>query len=66
MKMKVIEKLINHPLVNGCPPSWASGWGQDKYGVWVTFTVKGGGAADAMGAAREFFHGVTGRRGWTL
>ena len=38
--MPVIEKLISHPLVNGCPPSWASGWGQDKYGVWISFTLK--------------------------
>jgi len=29
-----------HPLVNGCPPVWASEWGQDRYGVWLAFTVK--------------------------
>ncbi len=28
-----------HPLANGCPPDWASGWGQDGYGVFVEFTV---------------------------
>lgn len=28
-----------HPLANGCPPSWASGWGQDSYGVFVEFTL---------------------------
>ncbi|MCI5126485.1 MAG: formylglycine-generating enzyme family protein [Candidatus Electrothrix sp. AR5] len=33
----------NHPLASGNPPPWASGWGQDSYGVWVEFTVKGEG-----------------------
>ncbi len=28
-----------HPLANGCPPDWASGWGQDRYGVFVEFTL---------------------------
>ena len=28
-----------HPLEDGCPPLWASGWGQDQYGVFVTFAV---------------------------
>jgi formylglycine-generating enzyme required for sulfatase activity len=32
-----------HPLANGNPPPWASGWGQDSYGVWVEFTVEGEG-----------------------
>jgi formylglycine-generating enzyme required for sulfatase activity len=34
-----------HPLVSGCPPVWASAWGQDSYGVWVEFEIKtpGGG-----------------------
>ncbi|MCP4364420.1 MAG: formylglycine-generating enzyme family protein [Planctomycetes bacterium] len=30
-----------HPLTNGNPPLWASGWGQDSHGVWVEFTVEG-------------------------
>ncbi len=30
-----------HPLADGCPPRWASGWGQDKYGVFVSFKVGG-------------------------
>ncbi|MCW5202892.1 formylglycine-generating enzyme family protein [Desulfobulbus sp. US4] len=30
-----------HPLVNGNPPTWASGWGQDSHGVWVEFTLAG-------------------------
>ncbi|HRF44452.1 MAG TPA: formylglycine-generating enzyme family protein [Candidatus Competibacteraceae bacterium] len=29
-----------HPLATGCPPGWASGWGQDRYGVFVEFTVR--------------------------
>jgi len=29
-----------HPLVTGCPPHWASGWGQDRYGVFVEFTLQ--------------------------
>jgi len=28
-----------HPLADGCPPRWASGWGQDQYGVFVSFAV---------------------------
>jgi sulfatase modifying factor 1 len=28
-----------HPLANGCPPDWASGWGQDRYGVFAEFTL---------------------------
>lgn len=28
-----------HPLADGCPPAWASGWGQDKYGAWVEFSI---------------------------
>ena len=28
-----------HPLAKGHPPDWASGWGQDRYGVFVTLTV---------------------------
>ncbi len=30
-----------HPLADGCPPRWANGWGQDKYGVFVSFKVGG-------------------------
>ncbi|MFO1424070.1 MAG: formylglycine-generating enzyme family protein [Candidatus Competibacteraceae bacterium] len=29
-----------HPLATGCPPRWASGWGQDRYGVFVEFTLR--------------------------
>lgn len=29
-----------HPLATGCPPAWASGWGQDCYGVFVEFTLQ--------------------------
>ncbi|MBK1647292.1 formylglycine-generating enzyme family protein [Rhabdochromatium marinum] len=28
-----------HPLVTGCPPEWASEWGEDRYGVFVAFTL---------------------------
>jgi formylglycine-generating enzyme required for sulfatase activity len=31
----------SHPLVTGHPPAWASEWGQDRYGVWVAFEVRG-------------------------
>jgi len=30
---------FNHPLVKGFAPEWASGWGQDAFGVWVEITV---------------------------
>jgi formylglycine-generating enzyme required for sulfatase activity len=29
-----------HPLAAGCPPDWASGWGQDCYGVFVEYTLQ--------------------------
>ena len=29
-----------HPLVDGCPPAWASGWGEDRYGVFVEFEIR--------------------------
>ncbi|MBF0108537.1 MAG: formylglycine-generating enzyme family protein [Magnetococcales bacterium] len=28
-----------HPLVNGCPPPWASGWGEDQWGVFVEISI---------------------------
>ncbi len=28
-----------HPLDQGCPPAWATGWGEDRYGIFVEFTV---------------------------
>jgi len=34
-----IEKTA-HPLVTGCPPEWASAWGEDEYGVWLAFTFQ--------------------------
>ncbi|MBF8271857.1 MAG: Sulphatase-modifying factor protein [Magnetococcales bacterium] len=30
-----------HPLVDGFPPAWASGWGQDRFGVFIEFTLQG-------------------------
>lgn len=32
--------LTDHPLVTGCPPVWASAWGQDQYGPWCAFQVE--------------------------
>ena len=29
-----------HPLITGCPPRWASGWGQDQWGVFVEITLQ--------------------------
>jgi formylglycine-generating enzyme len=29
----------SHPLATGCPPTWASAWGQDQYGPWVALCV---------------------------
>ena len=31
--------LTTHPLATGCPPAWASAWGQDAYGPWCAFRV---------------------------
>ena len=28
-----------HPLVTGCPPAFASEWGEDRYGVFIGFTL---------------------------
>ena len=28
-----------HPLVHGCPPDFASEWGEDEHGVYVAFTL---------------------------
>ena len=28
-----------HPLMHGRPPEWATGWGEDRHGVWVDFSV---------------------------
>ena len=30
----------HHPLAEGYPPEWASGWGEDRHGVFVEFTLK--------------------------
>jgi formylglycine-generating enzyme required for sulfatase activity len=29
----------SHPLEDGCPPMWATAWGQDRHGVFVEFVV---------------------------
>ncbi len=31
----------SHPLARGVPPAWASSWGEDRYGVFAGFEVKG-------------------------
>lgn len=33
--------LRGHPLSGGCPPAWASSWGQDRRGVFAGFVVDG-------------------------
>ena len=35
----IIIDAKRHPLSNGKPPEWASGWGEDEQGVWVEFTL---------------------------
>ncbi len=30
---------IRHPIADGCPPPWASGWGQDQYGIFAQFSL---------------------------
>ncbi|MDA1273469.1 MAG: SUMF1/EgtB/PvdO family nonheme iron enzyme [Verrucomicrobia bacterium] len=32
-------QFIRHPLVTGCPPLWASAWGEDDFGPWVEIVV---------------------------
>ncbi len=40
MNARIIDTAWHHPLATGCPPRWASGWGQDRYGVFVEFTLQ--------------------------
>lgn len=40
MNAPLIIDTAQHPLVTGCPPRWASGWGQDRQGVFVEFTLQ--------------------------
>lgn len=30
-----------HPLLGGCPPVWANEWGEDRFGIFVGFTIEG-------------------------
>ena len=39
MSAKLVIDPSWHPLVTGCPPEWASEWGQDRHGVFVAFTL---------------------------
>ncbi len=34
-----MSRFLSHPLSTGQPPAWASGWGQDRFGVFVEFRV---------------------------
>jgi len=36
---RIIDASL-HPLMYGEPPEWASGWGQDRFGVYVAFTIR--------------------------
>ncbi len=36
-----MTRFRSHPLDRGHPPAWASGWGEDRFGVFVTFAVEG-------------------------
>ena len=37
-QIQVIDSA-KHPLTDGNPPPWASGWGQDRHGVFVEITI---------------------------
>ncbi|MCB1826455.1 MAG: formylglycine-generating enzyme family protein [Candidatus Competibacteraceae bacterium] len=39
MNARIIDTAW-HPLAAGRPPRWASGWGQDRWGVFVEFTLQ--------------------------
>ena len=39
MSVKLVIDPSRHPLVAGCPPEWASEWGQDRHGVFIAFTL---------------------------
>lgn len=32
---------LRQALADGSPPEWASGWGEDRYGLFLAFTLKG-------------------------
>ncbi len=39
MNGRTQSHLLGHPLDRGEPPSWASAWGDSRYGPWVAFAV---------------------------
>jgi len=39
MSAKLVIDPSWHPLVSGCPPAWATEWGQDRHGVFIAFTL---------------------------
>ena len=42
MSAKLVIDPSRHPLVAGCPPEWASEWGQDRHGGFIAFTLAEG------------------------
>ena len=37
--MSQASAAATQPLANGCPPDWASEWGEDRHGVFAGFTL---------------------------
>lgn len=40
MALQSTFQPIRQPLTDGNPPPWASGWGQDRFGIFVEFSVR--------------------------
>ena len=40
--METVFKIdsLRQALAEGCPPEWASGWGEDRHGIFVEFTLQ--------------------------
>ncbi|MCO6453881.1 MAG: formylglycine-generating enzyme family protein [Pirellulaceae bacterium] len=34
-----LARSTAHPLIHGCPPDWATAWGQDGYGIFADLTL---------------------------
>jgi formylglycine-generating enzyme required for sulfatase activity len=39
--MNTVIDTAWHPLADGNPPDWATGWGEDRHGVFVAFSLAG-------------------------
>ena len=52
-------RRIRHPLVDGCAPEWASGWGQDAFGIFAEHAAAGPEAPKARidGACERYREG---------